>query len=177
MGETKKTDVLIVGSGVAGMTCAIKIAERRPDLKVSVISKTKQEESNTKYAQGGVAAVWNEETDTQEKHIADTLDAGDGLCDEEIVRMVVQEGPIRVKDLIEWGARFDKEHDGDYDLGREGGHSENRILHYKDITGQEIQRTIIAKAASLPNIQVLENLFAIDLLTQHHGSLIRQRIP
>ena len=150
------------------MTCAIKIAEARPDLKVTVISKTAKEESNTRYAQGGVAAVWNEETDTQEKHIADTLDAGDGLCDEEVVRMVVKEGPVRVRELIGWGARFDKEHDGDYDLGREGGHSENRILHYKDVTGREIQRTIIDKAAQLPNIQVLENLFAIDLLTQHH---------
>lgn len=168
MGEVKKSDVLIIGSGVAGMTCAIKIAEARPDLKVTVISKTMKEESNTRYAQGGVAAVWNEETDTQEKHIADTLDAGDGLCDEEVVRMVVKEGPVRVRELIGWGARFDKEHDGDYDLGREGGHSENRILHYKDVTGWEIQRTIIEKAARLPNIQVLENLFAIDLLTQHH---------
>lgn len=168
MGEAKKSDVLIIGSGVAGMTCAIKIAEARPDLKVTVISKTVKEESNTRYAQGGVAAVWNEETDTQEKHIADTLDAGDGLCDEDVVRMVVNEGPVRVKELISWGARFDKEHDGDYDLGREGGHSENRILHYKDVTGWEIQRTIIEKAARLPNIQVLENLFAIDLLTQHH---------
>lgn len=168
MGEVKKSDVLIIGSGVAGMTCAIKIAEARPDLQVTVISKTNKEESNTYYAQGGVAAVWNEEKDTQEKHIADTLDAGDGLCDEAIVRMVVQEGPQRVKELIAWGTRFDKERDGDYNLGKEGGHSENRILHYKDITGREIQRTLIEKAASLPNIKVLENLFAIDLLTQHH---------
>lgn len=168
MGEVKKTDVLIVGSGIAGLTCAIKIAEARPDLKVRVISKTAKNESNTRYAQGGVAAVWNEKTDTKEKHIADTLDAGDGLCDEEIVRMVVEEGPVRVQELIDWGTRFDKEKDGDYNLGREGGHSENRILHYKDITGWEIQRTIIDKAAQLPNIEILENHFAIDLLTQHH---------
>ena len=168
MGEAKKTDVLIVGSGVAGLTCAIKIAEARPDLKVTVMSKTVKDESNTRYAQGGVAAVWNQIEDTKEKHIADTLDAGAGLCNVEVVKMVVDEGPVRVQELIEWGARFDKEKGGEYDLGREGGHSENRILHYKDITGWEIQRTIIAKSALLPNLEILEECFAIDLLTQHH---------
>ena len=133
MGEARKTDVLILGSGIAGLTCAIKIAEARPDLKITVLTKAVANESNTRYAQGGVAAVWNEKIDTDAKHIADTLDAGDGLCNEEVVRMVVEEGPIRVRELIEWGTRFDKEKGGEYDLGREGGHSENRILHYKDI--------------------------------------------
>ncbi len=166
--EAKKSDVLIVGSGIAGLTCAIKIAQARPDLKVTVMAKSQKEESNTRYAQGGIAAVWNESLDTMEKHIADTLDAGDGLCREDVVRMVVEEGPERVRELIEWGARFDKELSGDYNLGREGGHTENRILHYKDITGWEIQRTLVDAATAFPNIEILENYFAIDLLTQHH---------
>src|SRR5687767_2906446 len=168
MNEAKKTDVLIVGSGIAGLTCAIKIAEARPELKITVITKAQKEESNTRYAQGGIAAVWNEKDDTAEKHIADTLDAGDDLCNEEVVRMVVEEGPLRVKELIEWGAQFDKEASGEYNLGREGGHTENRILHYKDITGWEIERTLVEKAATYSNITILENCYAIDLLTQHH---------
>ncbi len=168
MSIEKRTDVLIVGSGVAGLTCAIKLAMARPDLKITMMAKATKDESNTRYAQGGVAAVWNIKADTLEKHIADTLDAGDGLCKEDIVRMIVTEGPVRVQELIDWGARFDKELSGEYDLGREGGHSENRILHYKDITGWEIERTLLEKAASLKNITILENYFAIDLLTQHH---------
>jgi L-aspartate oxidase len=168
MGNAKKTDVLILGSGIAGLTCAIKIAEARPDLTVTILSKDVKDESNTRYAQGGVAAVWNDRDDTLQKHIADTLDAGDGLCNEDVVRMVVEEGPVRVQELIDWGARFDKEKGGDYDLGREGGHSENRILHYKDLTGWEIQRTLIEKSSQYSNIHILENCFAIDLLTQHH---------
>ena len=167
MANARKTDILIVGSGIAGLTCAIKIARSRPDLTVSIITKSIKEESNTRYAQGGIAAVWDE-GDTLEKHIADTLDAGDGLCKEDVVRMIVEEGPERVRELISWGARFDKESTGDYNLGREGGHTENRILHYKDITGWEIERTLVDTAVSLPNITILENCFAIDLLTQHH---------
>lgn len=168
MNEAIKTDVLIVGSGIAGLTCAIKIARIRPELSITILAKSTKDESNTRYAQGGIAAVWNESIDTVEKHIADTLDAGDGLCDEEVVRMVVEEGPERVRELIEWGARFDKEVTGEYNLGREGGHTENRILHYKDITGWEIERTLIDTAAQFSNIKILENCFAIDLLTQHH---------
>jgi L-aspartate oxidase len=104
----KKTDILIIGSGVAGLSVAIHLAERRPDLDIMVLSKTNAEESNTKHAQGGVAAVWNHELDSYEKHIADTLDAGDGLCDPTIVKIVVTEGPERVKEIISWGTQFDK---------------------------------------------------------------------
>ncbi len=163
-----RSDVLIIGSGIGGLTTAIKIAQVRPDLKVTVLTKTNEAESNTSYAQGGVAAVWNDEIDTHEKHMADTLDAGDGLCDREIVEIVVKEGPDRVQDIIDWGARFDKTVLETYDLGREGGHSENRILHYKDLTGWEIQRTLVEKSKEYKNIEVLEHYFAVDLITQHH---------
>ena len=164
-----QTDVLIIGAGIAGLTTAIKLAKAKPELKITVLTKTTEEETNTSYAQGGVAAVWNQEHDTFEKHIEDTLDAGDGLCNEEVVGIVVEEGPERVREIIEWGTRFDKKKgEESYDLGREGGHSENRILHYKDVTGWEIQRALLAQLEHTPNIEFHEHYFAIDLLTQHH---------
>lgn len=173
-----KTDILIIGSGIGGLTTAIKIAEARPDLDVTVLTKTIEGESNTRYAQGGVAAVWNEKSDSYLKHREDTLDAGDGLCSTHVVDIVVTEGPERVRDIIKWGARFDKKDDDAYDLGREGGHSENRILHYKDLTGWEIQRTLIEKAAQVPNITVHEHYFAVDLITQHHlGYAVTRLMP
>lgn len=150
------------------MTLAIKIAQQRSDLSITVITKTVKEESNTRYAQGGVAAVWDHHVDNYSKHVEDTLDAGDGLCDEEVVRMVVEEGPDRVEEIISWGTRFDKNKAGSYDLGMEGGHSENRILHYKDLTGDEIQRSLNSKAAQFDNIKIFENYYAINLITQHH---------
>ncbi len=163
----QQTDILVIGAGVAGLTFAIKMAEKRPDLQITVITKARQGETNTRYAQGGVAAVWDRQVDSFDKHIADTLDAGDGLCDTRIVDLVVKEGPTRVKELITWGARFDKKGQ-DYDLGMEGGHSEHRILHYKDLTGWEIQRTLLNKAKELDNIELKEQMYAIDLITQHH---------
>ena len=173
-----QNDILVLGAGIAGLTCALKIAHQRPDLKVTVLTKTHEGESNTRYAQGGVAAVWNFEEDSFEKHIADTLDAGDGLCDEDIVKIVVTEGPKRVKEIIEWGARFDKNKSEKYDLGREGGHSENRILHYKDLTGWEIQRTLVEQAHKTENLEILEHYFAIDLITQHHlGHTVTRLTP
>lgn len=164
-----ETDVLIIGSGIGGLSTAIKIAEARPDLSITVLTKTVEGESNTRYAQGGVAAVWDVEVDSYSKHKEDTLDAGDGLCDEKIVDIVVSEGPDRVQDIIDWGARFDKKKDAsEYDLAREGGHSEKRILHYKDLTGWEMQRAVMAKTDEFPNITIYEHFFAIDLITQHH---------
>jgi L-aspartate oxidase len=163
-----KTDILVIGAGIAGLSFSIKVARLRPDLRILVLTKTSRDESNTRYAQGGVAAVWNLEKDSYEDHISDTLDAGDGLCREEIVQLVVNEGPERVREIIEWGARFDRASTNEYDLGREGGHSANRILHYKDLTGWEIQRTLLAEAARHPSIEIREEFFAIDLLTQHH---------
>src|SRR5690606_12887107 len=121
------------------------------------LTKSDAGESNTKYAQGGIASVWDLTKDGFEKHIADTLDAGDGLCNPDIVRMIVEEGPDRVRDLIGWGARFDLDATGHHDLGREGGHSESRILHYKDITGQEIIRALKEKVRTFPNISILED--------------------
>lgn len=162
-----KTDILIIGSGIGGLSTAIHFAQARPGLKITALTKTIEEESNTRYAQGGVAAVWNKEVDSYEKHIADTLDAGDGLCEVKAVEIVVEEGPERVQEIISWGARFDKGGER-YDLGREGGHSENRILHYKDLTGWEIQRALLEKAEQFPNIEILEHYFAVDLITQHH---------
>ena len=163
-----ETDVLIIGGGVAGLSTAIRIAAERSDLQITVLTKTNKEESNTSYAQGGIAAVWDIEEDSYEKHIQDTLVAGDGLCNDDVVRFIVEEGPLRVQDIIDWGARFDKDDDGEYALGLEGGHSENRILHYKDLSGWEMQRALNAKASTYNNIQILEHYFALDLITQHH---------
>jgi L-aspartate oxidase len=174
-----QTDVLILGCGVAGLTLAIKLARRFPEKKILVLTKTNAAESNTRYAQGGISAVWDLDKDNFEKHIADTLDAGDGLCRENIVKIVVEEGPERVREIIEWGTKFDREKDSnDYDLAREGGHSEHRILHYKDLTGFEIQRALLEKAKSYPNLILREHVFALDLITQHHlGRMIIRVTP
>ncbi|QES87285.1 L-aspartate oxidase [Rhizosphaericola mali] len=163
-----QTDFLIIGSGIAGLTYAIKVAQKYPDKKITIITKTQTEETNTKYAQGGVAGVWDKEHDSYEKHIEDTLIAGDGLCNKESVEIVVKEGPTRIKEIIQYGADFDKTEAGEYALGREGGHSEFRILHYKDITGWEMERTLIQKMKTLPNIELLKNCYVLDLITQHH---------
>ncbi|MBA3663060.1 MAG: L-aspartate oxidase [Bacteroidetes bacterium] len=159
-----KTDFLIIGSGIAGLSFALKAAEKGT---VMLITKSNQDESNTKYAQGGIAAVWHSK-DSIEQHVADTINAGAGLCDEKIVRMVVTEGTDRVKELIELGTRFDKNPNGEYDLAKEGGHSENRILHYKDVTGYEIEHALLKQIAAHKNIQVYDHYYSIDIITQHH---------
>lgn len=169
----KKYDFLIIGSGIAGLTYALKVASHG---KVCIITKASEDESNTKYAQGGVAAVWDFEEDSYRKHIADTLDAGAGLCNTKIVEIVVKEGPQRVKEVIEWGAKFDKNDAGEYDLGREGGHSEHRVLHHKDNTGLEIERTLLKQIQLNRNIELCTHYFAIDIITQHHlGSEVTRR--
>lgn len=160
----KKVDFLVVGSGIAGLNFALKAAEHGT---VMIITKADEDESNTKYAQGGIAAVIDPD-DSFEKHVQDTLIAGDGLCDEAVVRMVIKEGPERIRDIIEWGASFDKMPSGDFDLAKEGGHSESRILHFKDITGLEIERKLLQQIHAHPNIELFTHFFAIDLITQHH---------
>jgi L-aspartate oxidase len=162
------TNYLIIGSGVAGLTFAIKIAERFPDRKITIITKSSEDESNTKYAQGGIAIVTDETEDSYQKHIDDTLICGDGLCDVDVVKMVVTEGPKRLKELIAWGAKFDKTAKGSFDLGKEGGHSRNRVVHHKDQTGYEIERAILEQVHQKENITVLNHYFALDLITQNN---------
>ena len=174
----QKTDFLIIGSGIAGLTYALKVAKRFPDKKVLVITKAAADETNTKYAQGGIAVVNDLDNDSFEKHIEDTLIAGDGLCNEKVVEIVVKEGPERVNEIIEWGARFDKETDGDYKRGKEGGHSEFRILHHKDITGWEMERALLDAVSRQKNIEFVKHCFVIDIVTQHHlGFLITKSTP
>lgn len=169
---TIETDFLVIGSGIAGLSFALKVADAG---KVILITKSNADESNTKYAQGGIAAVWHDK-DSIEKHVADTLNAGAGLCNEAIVRMVVEEGRDRVKELIDLGTKFDKVENGDYDLAKEGGHSENRILHHKDITGFEIERALLQQIHAHKNITVYDHYYAIDIVTQHHlGEIITSK--
>jgi L-aspartate oxidase len=170
------TDILVIGSGIAGLSFALKTAQQFPDKKILVLTKASEDESNTKYAQGGIAVVTDFLKDNYEKHIEDTLIAGDGLCDREIVEIVVREGRERVNELISWGTRFDKDDGGDYKLGREGGHSEFRVLHHKDITGWEIERALLEKVHAAANIEISQHHFVIDLLTQHHLGYIITRV-
>jgi len=160
----KRTDFLVLGSGIAGLIFALDASKYG---RVSIVTKGNLDDTNTKFAQGGIAAVWGE-PDNFEKHVQDTLIAGDGICDEKVVRMVVKEAPDSIQNLISLGVPFDKKTDGSYDLAREGGHSEYRILHSKDRTGEAIQKTLMAKVKESPNIDIYEHYFAIEVLTQHH---------
>lgn len=157
------TDVLIIGSGVAGLAFAIKMAERFPDRQVTLITKSAELESNTRHAQGGIAVVMDTLSDSIETHVNDTLVAGDGLCDPVAVRTIVSEGPERLREVMGWGARFDTQ-DGHIGLGLEGGHSRHRIVHHRDRTGLELSETLLARVAQLPNISILSGMMAVDLL-------------
>ena len=164
-----ETDYLVIGSGAAGLSFALKAAEHS---HVIVVTKGEMNECNTNYAQGGICCV-TYEPDTFQKHIDDTMVCGGGICDMQAVELVVTRATQLMKDLVQWGTRFDKTREGRYELAREGGHSEYRILHHKDETGAEIERTLISQVKSHRNIEVLEYHFAIDLLTQHHlGQLV-----
>ncbi|MDZ4700030.1 MAG: L-aspartate oxidase [Rhodothermales bacterium] len=159
----ERYDFLLLGSGIAGLSFALRAAEEGT---VAIVTKKESAESNTNYAQGGIAAVIDD-ADSFEKHIEDTLIAGAGLCDPEIVRIVVTEGPARVRELMEMGAAFTREH-GRLHLGKEGGHSENRIVHAADATGKEVERALLARVNAHPNIQVFQHHFALELITDHH---------
>ncbi len=161
-----KTDFLILGSGIAGLTLAIKLSETG---SVAVVTKKEAIESNTNYAQGGIAAVVDPR-DSFEGHIRDTLVAGAGLCNEEVVRFVISEGPERIRELIGWGVEFSPGRSGGFDLGREGGHSARRVLHAKDLTGREIERALVRKAEESANIRIYENFMAVELI-------LRSKLP
>ena len=160
----KKVDFLVIGSGIAGLSFALKAKSIG---NVCLITKGVAQETSTRYAQGGIAAVMYD-PDTFEKHINDTMVAGCELSDPQIVRITITESTERVKDLIDWGVDFDKTGSGRYDLAKEGGHSEFRVLHYKDTTGLEIQQKLYSQAKADPKIDILENYFAVEILTQHH---------
>ena len=171
---THRYDFLVIGSGIAGMSFALKVAAHG---KVAIVTKTLLEETNTFYAQGGIASVSNV-LDNFEKHISDTCIAGAGLCNRKVVEKVICEAPQQINELISWGVNFDKNDSGDFDLHKEGGHSESRILHFKDSTGAEIQTSLIAAVKKHPNIAVFDYHFAIEVLTQHHlNQVITQKTP
>ena len=172
---TRKYDFLVIGGGIAGMSFALKTARHG---RVALICKTTLEEANTALAQGGVASVTNLEVDNFDKHIHDTMVAGDWLSDPAAVETVVKGAPQGIADLVQWGVQFDKNEDGKYDLHREGGHSDFRILHHADNTGFEIQRGLREAVKADPNIDIFENHFAIEIITQHHlGKIVTRRTP
>ncbi|NBC18238.1 MAG: FAD-dependent oxidoreductase, partial [Bacteroidetes bacterium] len=164
MPERISVDVLVIGSGVAGLSYALRVAD---DAQVAIVTKKECAESNTNYAQGGIAAVMAA-SDSYEQHAEDTLIAGAGLCDPEVVDVVVREGPQRLRELMAWGAEFTETGNGKLHLGREGGHSANRIVHAADATGQEVERALLTSVRQHPNIEVYEYHYAIDLITEHH---------
>src|SRR5437764_2225069 len=170
----KQFDFLVLGSGIAGLFYALQVA---PHGRVAIVTKKNKAESNTNYAQGGIAAVTSKE-DSFELHVRDTLEAGAGLCKESVVRTIIEEGPARIAELIELGMHFSEREIPrskgvrELDLGKEGGHSKRRILHAKDVTGREVERALLAAIAAQPNIEIFENHFAIDLITSRklgHG--------
>ncbi len=162
-----KSDFLVIGSGIAGLSFALKIAKKFPDKTVNIITKGTKEESNTKYAQGGIATVYDFANDSYEEHIKDTLIAGAGMCNAEIVEMVIKQAKNRLDELLQWGVDFDKTKTGDFDLGKEGGHSKNRIFHHKDITGYEIEKSLLKRIDEATNINFYDYHYAIDLITEH----------
>lgn len=168
-----KTDVLVIGSGIAGLSFAIKVATARPDLSLLVITKNSGEVCNTAHAQGGIAVVIDKLRDSFEQHIEDTLKAGQRLNDPDVVKMVISQAPQRLFELIDWGASFDSNEVGEFDLGLEGGHSHKRIVHHKDLTGKEMVDTLIKKAGSLSNIRFEDHLFVTDLSIEKSNNKCR----
>ncbi len=165
-------DFLVIGSGIAGMSYALKVAHKG---SVAILCKTRMEEANTYFAQGGIASVTDPASDNFEKHIRDTLVAGDWINDRAAVEKVVRSAPGQIRELMGWGVRFDKREDGTFDLHKEGGHSEPRILHHQDSTGAEIQTSLIEAVRRHPNITVFAGFYAVEIITQHHLGIIVTR--
>ena len=171
----RKFDFLVIGSGIAGMSFALKVAHKG---KVALICKAGLEEANTYFAQGGISSVTNLKVDNFEKHIEDTMIAGDWISDRAAVEKVVREAPSQIQELIKWGVEFDKKENGEFDLHKEGGHSEFRILHHKDNTGAEIQTSLIETVKAHPNITVFTDHYAVEIITQHHlGIIVTRHTP
>src|SRR6202030_3602263 len=163
------SDFLVIGGGIAGLTFALKASEVGT---VTVLTKAGSSEANTAYAQGGIASVWSVD-DSFESHVDDTLRAGAGLCSRHAVETIVRDGPEAVRELIALGTRFTRVEEGgedEYDLGREGGHSHRRVLHAQDLTGREIMRALGEAAKARPNIRVLENHVAVNLLIERDAN-------
>lgn len=173
----RKYDFLVIGGGVAGMSYALKVARAKKG-KIAILCKTTIEEANTAKAQGGIASVTNLLVDDFDKHIEDTMIAGDYISDREAVEQVVRKAPEQIRELVNWGVNFDRNENGEFDLHKEGGHSEFRILHHADDTGFEIQRGLIEAVRQHPDIDVLEHHFAVEIITQHHlGFRVTRRTP
>lgn len=171
----RECDFLVIGSGIAGLSYALKVAEHG---RVILVTKSRLDDTNTYHAQGGIASV-TYEPDDFEQHIEDTMVCGSQKNNREVVELVVRNAPVQIRQLIEWGVDFDRTTDGDkYELAREGGHTQYRILHHKDYTGAEIENRLVDRVREHPNIEILERHFAVDLLTQHHlGKLVKRSIP
>ena len=161
------SDVLVIGSGIAGLSFALKIAD---SAEVVLITKKEKAESNTNYAQSGIAAVFSP-SDSFEKHVKDTLDCGDGLSKRDVVKKVVKEGPTRIQELIKLGVEFSRTPTGKLDLGREGGHSRRRVVHAKDLTGKEVESALLNAVANTPSIKLYENQAAINLVAKRNQCL------
>lgn len=173
--RSESCDILVIGSGIAGLSFALHCAENFPRKNILVLSKSESDESNTRYAQGGIAAVMDHLQDSYQQHIDDTLEAGDGLCDTEVVELVVNKAPRLMLKLMEWGVHFDR-HDRQLELGREGGHSANRILHCKDHTGASVGQSLLNKVRNTANIRMREGQFVLKLTMQDgncSGALVR----
>lgn len=168
----REYDVVVIGSGIAGLSFSLKVA--RAGFRVALVTKKDRAESNTNYAQGGVATVTSK-TDDFELHVKDTLEAGDGLCNEAVVRDIVREGPARIEELAQMGVDFTHMPDGRISLGKEGGHSKRRILHVQDVTGRAIEQALLHAVNECDRVQVFEHFFAVDIITQ--AKAVRSGLP
>ncbi|MFX1601546.1 MAG: L-aspartate oxidase [Promethearchaeota archaeon] len=171
------TDFLVIGSGISGLSLVLNLSNLVPEERILLITKESLHESSTYHAQGGIACVWNN-NDNFEKHIQDTIIAGDGLCDETVVRRIITQAPERINELIDLGVNFTRNENGEYDLGQEGGHSVRRILHVNDQTGQNVEQALINNVKKLDSIEIKEKLCAVNLYVKNlkcHGAYVLEQ--